>query len=218
MIKTKIRMLKEEIIKFQPKVWTQCSVTNTFTTHNCSIRQSLEEIWRERSQWVLQQVLRDLSHLWVLPMLAKQWAKTSIQPSTGNQPIRETLKQQHKEIKSNHEDLFGPSTDRLIAHLEDNTRRNLLILMETMVTTQETFCLMMLQNRKIETLSSQLVPLKWPTIFQATMVSYPTLILIKMPLSNQKASRQEKLLSSKILLKISRLNFLATKDTKLWAL
>lgn len=218
MIKTKMRMSREEIIKFQPKAWTQCLVMNTFITHNCSILQNLEETWPELSQWDSAVVLRDHLHQWASQMLVKLWARISIQLNTGNQLIKELLIQLLLEIRLNQEDHFGPSIDKLIAHQEDNIRQNSLTHTETMVTTQEMFCLMMLQSKQIETLSSLSEPPRWPTIFQATMVSYLTLILIKMQFSNQKVKKQEKPLSNRILLKINQLNFQAIKDTRQWAL
>ena len=175
-----------------------------FIIHNCSMQQSLEETWPKHKHQDFQNpwVRKDQWHRWDLQTLVQQWASTSIQPNIGNQRIKTSLTQLLLVTKLNQQDLSGRSIDKLTPLQEDNIRRNSLILSETMVIIQETSCLTLPWDRRTETSSSLLELPKWPATYQATMVSYPRLILIKLRLNNQKVKALETPSSSKILLKI----------------
>ena len=220
MTKIRMKMWKEETIRFQPKVWIPCLNMNIFTTHNCSMLLSSEEIWPKHKLVDLenQKVHGDLLAPWVSPMLGRQCQKILIQLNIGNRLIKMSWTLQPAKIRLNQEDHFGQSIDKPILLKEDNTKLNSLIHLETMATIQEIFCLPKQQDKETETSSFLSEPLRSQAIYQATMVSYPTLILIKTQWSNPKAKTLEIPLSSKILLKIKVSKFLDIKDTRLWAL
>jgi len=141
-IKTKTWMLKEEIIQFQPRAWTRCSVMNISTILNYSTQQSLEGIWPKLKVKVVSRILLQKVqwHQWALLMPDKQCARISIQLNTGNQHIRTSWTLQLQKIKLNLEDHYGQSIDKLIVHQEGNIRLNLLMLSETTVIIQEIPC------------------------------------------------------------------------------
>jgi len=172
----KLIMLKEETMSSQPKAWTQCSVTNSLINQTFSTQLLLEELLLLKWLAVLWDQPPDQWPQWKLLMLVQQLLLTLTQLNTGLPLIRMWLKPLLKKVESYQEDQPGPSTDKLIPHQEDFTWLNSMTHTVRLVITQETSYQLVPPINITRIMSSRSEPHRLPIIFQATMVSYPTLM------------------------------------------
>jgi len=179
MTKTRTKMFILVTTLYQQRVQTPWSVMNLSTTHNSTMHQSSEETNNLLNLMDLKQKnLKVLTDQWPYQLLDKLLLRTSYQLDIGNHHIKVLLKNLPKKKELSQEDLSGQLIDKLIHHQEDHIRVSSLMLLESMVTNQETSYQWLQWPNHTRVTNYQLVPPKLLLIFQATTALFQPLILI----------------------------------------